>query len=38
MLEGLSDSLTNTMKKLAGMSVIDKKTIKEINEISKNIN
>ncbi|MDO5824898.1 MAG: signal recognition particle protein Srp54 [Methanosphaera sp.] len=32
MLEGLSDSLTNTMKKLAGMSVIDKKTIKEINK------
>jgi len=32
MLEGLSDSLTNTMKKLAGMSVIDKKTLKEINK------
>lgn len=30
MLEGLSDSLTNTMKKLAGMSVIDKKTLKEV--------
>ena len=30
MLEGLSDSLTKTMKKLAGMSVIDKKTLKEV--------
>lgn len=32
MLEGLSDSLTKTMKKLAGMSVIDKKTLKEVNK------
>lgn len=30
MLEGLSDSLTKTMKKLAGMSIIDKKTLKEV--------
>lgn len=30
MLEGLSDSLTQTMKKLAGMSIIDKKTLKEV--------
>ena len=30
MLEGLSESLTKTMKKLAGMSVIDKKTLKEV--------
>lgn len=30
MLEGLSDSLTNTMKKLAGMTIIDKKTLKEV--------
>jgi len=30
LLEGLSDSLTKTMKKLAGMSVIDKKTLKEV--------
>ncbi len=30
MLGNLSENLTNTMKKLVGMSVIDKKTIKEI--------
>jgi len=30
MLGNLGKSLTNTMKKLAGMSVIDKKTIKEV--------
>ena len=30
MLEGLSDSLTKTMKKISGMSVIDKKVLKEI--------
>ncbi len=30
MLEGLSKSLTDTMKKVAGMSVIDKKTVKEV--------
>lgn len=30
MLEGLSENLTNTMKKLSGMSIIDKKTLKEI--------
>ena len=30
MLEGLSDSLTQTMKKLAGMSIIDKQTLKEV--------
>ena len=32
MLEGLSESLTNTMKKLAGMTVIDKKSIKEVSK------
>lgn len=30
MLEGLSDSLSQTMKKLAGMSIIDKQTLKEV--------
>lgn len=30
MLGNLGESLTNTMKKLVGMSVIDKKTIKEV--------
>lgn len=30
MLGSLGENLTNTMKKLAGMSVIDKKTIKEV--------
>ena len=30
MLEGLSESLTQTMKKLAGMSIIDKKTLKDV--------
>ena len=30
MLGNLGDNLTNTMKKLVGMSVIDKKTIKEV--------
>ncbi len=32
MLEGLSDSLTRTMKKISGMSVIDKTTLKEVNK------
>ena len=30
MLGNLGENLTNTMKKLVGMSVIDKKTIKEV--------
>ena len=30
MLGNLGENLTNTMKKLVGMSVIDKKTIKEL--------
>ncbi|MDD4594750.1 MAG: signal recognition particle receptor subunit alpha, partial [Methanobacteriaceae archaeon] len=30
MLGKLGENLTNTMKKLAGMTVIDKKTIKEL--------
>ena len=30
MLGSLGENLTNTMKKLVGMSVIDKKTIKEV--------
>lgn len=30
MLGNLGKSLTNTMKKLAGMTVIDEKTIKEV--------
>ncbi|MDO5851816.1 MAG: signal recognition particle protein Srp54 [Methanobacteriaceae archaeon] len=30
MLEGLSKSLTKTMKKLSGMTIIDEKTLKEI--------
>ena len=30
MLGNLGENLTNTMKKLAGMSVIDKKVVKEI--------
>ena len=30
MLGSLGENLTNTMKKLAGMSVIDKKVIKEV--------
>jgi signal recognition particle subunit SRP54 len=30
MLGSLGESLTNTMKKLAGMTVIDKKTVKEV--------
>lgn len=33
MLEGLSDSLSQTMKKLAGMSIIDKQTLKEVTKI-----
>ena len=30
MLGSLGENLTNTMKKLAGMSVIDKKVVKEV--------
>ena len=30
MLGNLGESLSNSIKKLAGMSVIDKKTVKEV--------
>ena len=34
MLGSLGENLTNTMKKLAGMSVIDKKVVKEVGKYS----